>query len=221
MYSNNKVSIEDLNFYPVDEEIRNVIIDKIDSYDENKKCNIILMILGVAAFLSIVDIALKHSEAAIWIIGCILLCVIAMRAFFVNNKSVHAKIKYIKESLKRSQFQIASALIDKLDMRKSSYTDISSGKVTGYNYELYSTLKNFDGSYIKEAVPCVIRMESDSSQEEPEIEFKEGEKVYIIRYIHNDEYHYYGIKESSREYFEENLKFILECPDYNKINIKA
>lgn len=221
MYSNKKVSIEDLNFYPVGDQIRNVIISKIDLYDENKKYNLMLMILGTAAFLSIVDIALKHSEAAIWIIGCVLLCIIALRAFFVNNRSMHAKIKYMKESLMSSQFQIAYALIDKLDIQKNLYTDINSGKVTGYNYEVYATLKNFDGCHIKESVPCVIKLEHDSNKEEPEVDFKEGEKIYIIRYIHNDEYHYYGIKEGSAEYFEENLKFILECPDYNRINIEA
>ncbi|WP_394887211.1 hypothetical protein [Clostridium butyricum] len=38
----NKICIEDLNFYPVEEDINNMIMSKIDEYDENKKSKIVI-----------------------------------------------------------------------------------------------------------------------------------------------------------------------------------
>ena len=219
MYTD-KMVIEDLNFYPVDESIKNVIINKIDEYDENGRTNIMLIILGTAVFLAIMDITLKHSEAAIWIIGCILLCIIAMRAFFYNNKSNHAKIKYIKESLNSSQFQITSALIDKVNLIKYEDIDISNEHVVGYNYEIYAKIKSLDGRSVDGTVACVI-CGIKSDDEADYTEFKEGKKIYIIRYMHNDEYNYYGISENTSLYFEDNLKYILECSYHENLDIKV
>lgn len=219
MYSG-KMSIEDLSFYPVDEDIKNTIINKIDEYDENGRANIMKLIIGIALFLAIADLALKNSEAAIWIIGCILICIIAMRAFFVNNNSKHAKIKYIKESLKNSQFQMGSALIDEVDLIKCADTNISDGQIVGYNYELYAKIKSLEGIAINESVACVI-CNIKNHDKKIDITFKEGEKIYIIRYMHNDEYNYYGISENTESYFENNLKYILECSYYEKLDIKV
>ncbi len=218
---NDRMSIEDLNFYPVDSNIKKNILDRIDSYDENRKSDVILIVIGTVIFLGIVDIALKNSEAAIWIIGCILICIIATRAFFVNNMSTHAKIKYIKESLNNSQFQIASALAYKLELMKSTVTDTNDGQVLGYNYELCCTLKNFDGRIINKAVSCVLDDNFRKYDEKIKYEYEEGEKIFVIRYKHKDEYFYYGIKEDSEEYFQNNLKAIIECSSYEGFDKKA
>ena len=217
---NSKIPIEDLNFYPVDESIKNTIMSKIDEYDENGKANVMLMILGAAVFLAIIDIAFKNSEAAIWIIGCILICVIAMRAFFVHNNSRHGKIKHIKESLKNSQFQIASALIDKLNLIKYPDTNVNNGQSVEYNYELYASIKSLDGRLVNEAVACVL-CNKKRDDEQMDTAFKEGEKIYIIRYKHNNQYNYYGISENTALYFQNNLKFILECSCCHKLDIEA
>lgn len=172
---NDRMSIEDLNFYPVDSNIKKNILDRIDSYDENRKSDVILIVIGTVIFLGIVDIALKNSEAAIWIIGCILICIIATRAFFVNNMSTHAKIKYIKESLNNSQFQIASALAYKLELMKSTVTDTNDGQVLGYNYELCCTLKNFDGRIINKAVSCVLDDNFRKYDEKIKYEYEEDQ----------------------------------------------
>lgn len=216
----NRICIGDLNFYPVEEDINNMIMSKIDEYDENKKSKIVMGLMCLSAVLCTADILLERGEAAIWIIAAVFLCIVAGKAFFVNNMSIHSKIKYIKESIKNSQFQVAHTIAEEFELVKSAITDVNDGQIIGYNYELYAFLKTYDNEFLNEAVVCVIGSELKNGEEINNFNFKEGTKIYILRYKHNDEFHYYGIESNSKEYFQNNLKYILNCIYHKPFNRK-
>lgn len=136
-----------------------MIMSKIDEYDENKKSKIVIGLMCLSAVLCTADILLERGEAAIWIIAAVFLCIVAGKAFFVNNMSIHSKIKYIKESIKNSQFQVAHTIAEEFELVKSAITDVNDGQIIGYNYELYAFLKTYDNEFLNEAVVCVIGSE--------------------------------------------------------------